>query len=74
MGIIGVEDTKLGLIIGSNKFDISLLGSFEPHEIETKFGPAYFLKGVKNHLTILPRHGRDNNIPPHMICTVYIAN
>jgi 5'-methylthioadenosine phosphorylase len=67
MGIIGDEDTKLGLIIGSNKFNIDLLGSFEPHEIETTFGPAYFLKGVNNDLTVLPRHGSDNNIPPHMI-------
>lgn len=67
MGILIEEDAKLGLIIGSNKFDLDLLGSFEPHETETKIGTAFFLKGVNNDLIILPRHGNANNIPPHMI-------
>lgn len=67
MGIIGEKNAKLGLIIGSNKFDMDILGSFKSHETETKFGPAFFLKGVNNDLIILPRHGIGNNIPPHMI-------
>lgn len=67
MGIINEGDIKLGLIIGSNKFDLDFLGSFEPYQTETEFGSAFFLKGMNNDLIILPRHGETDNIPPHMI-------
>ncbi len=56
---------RLGIIRGSNKFDIEKLAKFEEQRIQTSYGTAEIL--VSDKCVVLPRHGLNNNIPPHKI-------
>jgi 5'-methylthioadenosine phosphorylase len=67
MEATGANNTPLGLIVGSNKVDLDKFDAFNPSTIDTPHGPAYFLVAIKQQLVILPRHGKESNIPPHMI-------
>ena len=67
MVIFGEEDVKLGLIIGSNKIELAHLGKYEPIQVKTEFGNAFYWKVEDKDLIILPRHGKESDIPPHMI-------
>jgi 5'-methylthioadenosine phosphorylase len=67
MGAAGPELPVYGLILGSNKIDLEQLDTFTAHEQETEFGEAFSWVGSRGNLIVLPRHGKDNNIPPHMI-------
>lgn len=62
---MGVESTRFGLIRGSNKFNIEKLAKFEERKLDTEFGIAGLL--VSDNIIVLPRHGLNNNIPPHKI-------
>ena len=61
------NSTALGLILGSNKINLKALDSFTGREVDTDFGKAFVLAGTQEKLIILPRHGKNSNIPPHEI-------
>ncbi|WP_455392065.1 MTAP family purine nucleoside phosphorylase [[Eubacterium] cellulosolvens] len=56
-----------GLILGSNNVNLDQFDTFHGQELSTEHGQAFFWVGNNKDLIVLPRHGRDNNIPPHMI-------
>ena len=55
----------LGLIMGSNRFNLDNLADFEQRVVETKYGEVQMLYSDK--VVVLPRHGLFNDIPPHKI-------
>jgi 5'-methylthioadenosine phosphorylase len=62
---MGAELERLGIIRGSNKFNIEKLDKLEEQMIKTKFGNAGLL--VSDKYAVLPRHGLQSNVPPHRI-------
>jgi purine nucleoside phosphorylase len=56
---------NLGLIMGSNRFNLENLDDFKEKKVETKYGMVSLLIGTK--CAILSRHGVYGNIPPHRI-------
>jgi 5'-methylthioadenosine phosphorylase len=67
MGILRTENSKLGIIIGSNRVAVDELFNLEAREIETRFGQTFMWFDSGANIVCLQRHGKDNNIPPHMI-------
>lgn len=67
MGAVDAGGPIFGIILGSNKINLDQLDTFATEEVETDFGVASFWVGVKGKVIVLQRHGKDNNIPPHMI-------
>lgn len=59
------NNSKLGLIMGSNKFGLDKLDTYSVQKIETEFGSTTL--NIGNKCVILSRHGESNDIPPHMI-------
>jgi len=55
----------LAIIGGSLFFDVSIFDDAKLKKIKTKYGRA-FVK-VKDNVVFLPRHGINNNIPPHKV-------
>lgn len=56
---------KLGIIGGTGLSGIKFLENSSEEEIETRYGRVYILKS--DNLIFIPRHGKNNNIPPHRI-------
>ncbi len=54
-----------GVITGSNRFKIDELADFIERVVETKYGDVHFL--YSDNIVVLPRHGINDNIPPHRI-------
>jgi len=59
------KSTKLGVIMGSNKFNLDTLDTFMNQRVNTEFGTSFVWVGEK--CVVLPRHGENRNIPPHKI-------
>ena len=55
----------IGLIMGSNRFNLDHLAQFEERIVETKYGDVHLL--FSEDIIILPRHGMFSDIPPHKI-------
>lgn len=62
---MGLKNGKLGLLMGSNRFNIDDVGQLTGRKIATKYGSAFTWVGADT--IVIPRHGRDSEIPPHMI-------
>lgn len=56
---------KIGIIGGTGLSGIKFLENSSEDEIETRYGRVYILKS--DNVVFIPRHGKNNNIPPHMI-------
>jgi len=67
MGAVDAGEPIYGIILGSNKINLDQLDTFITKEVETDFGVANFWVGEKEKVIVLQRHGKANNIPPHMI-------
>ncbi len=60
---------SLGIIGGTSLFNTKLLEDVEEREVDTKYGTAYLLFATKqaHEVVFIPRHGKEENIPPHRI-------
>ncbi len=56
---------KLGVIGGTSIFGTKFLTNFIEEEIETRYGKVHVVKS--GDVVFLPRHGKNNNVPPHRI-------
>lgn len=56
---------KVGVIGGTSLFKTEFLKNFLEEEINTIYGVVYAVKS--DNVVFIPRHGKDSNIPPHMI-------
>jgi 5'-methylthioadenosine phosphorylase len=52
-------------VIGGTVFFEEDFASFSPQQINTKYGIALVL--VRENLAFIPRHGRNNHVPPHRV-------
>lgn len=59
------KNNKLGIIMGSNKFNLEILDTYSNQNIITEFGETFAWVG--DNSIVLPRHGENRNIPPHNI-------
>jgi 5'-methylthioadenosine phosphorylase len=59
----------LGIIGGTSLFDTKLLVNAQEREVKTEYGPVYALFATvhSQEIVFIPRHGKDQNIPPHRI-------
>ncbi len=59
----------LGIIGGTSLFGTELLAGMEERDVRTDYGPVYVLAtSIHSHeILFIPRHGREQNIPPHRI-------
>ncbi|RLI87511.1 MAG: 6-oxopurine nucleoside phosphorylase [Candidatus Altiarchaeales archaeon] len=55
----------IGIIGGTNLYEIEFPGKTKEKEIETEYGIVYALVGEK--FLFIPRHGKNRDIPPHRI-------
>jgi len=62
---MGINNHKLGLIMGSNRFKLDSLDKYSIQRIENEYGTTILFVGEKS--VVLSRHGDENNIPPHKI-------
>ena len=62
---MSTKRTKLGLIMGSSRFNINELDTYNEHETKTRCGVVFTWLGRKS--IVIPRHGEYSNIPPHNI-------
>jgi 5'-methylthioadenosine phosphorylase len=64
-------DVKMafGIICGTSLFDTKLLDTAHEREVKTEYGPVYtlFATVYSQEIVFIPRHGKDQNIPPHRI-------
>jgi 5'-methylthioadenosine phosphorylase len=58
-----------GIIGGTSLFDTKLLDNAHEREVKTEYGPVYtlFATVYSQEIVFIPRHGKDQNIPPHRI-------
>ena len=58
-----------GIIGGTSLFDTKLLDYAQEREIKTEYGPVYalFATVYSQEIVFIPRHGKEQNIPPHRI-------
>jgi 5'-methylthioadenosine phosphorylase len=59
----------LGIIGGTSLFDTKLLANAQEEEVTTEYGPVYalFATVYSQEIVFIPRHGKEQNIPPHRI-------
>ena len=59
----------LGIIGGTSLFNTKLLVDVQERDIKTEYGPIYalFTTVHSQEIVFIPRHGKDQNIPPHRI-------
>jgi len=59
----------LGIIGGTSLFGTELLVDAQEREVKTEYGPVYALitTAYSQEIVFIPRHGKDQNIPPHRI-------
>ena len=62
---MGFNKGKLGVIMGSNTFNISGLEALTGKDVDTDYGKAHVR--VCDEIVLLSRHGERGNIPTHMI-------